>query len=163
MIMRQASRPDAEAIHGLRVAAEQWLAGRGIQQWDMGEVSLADVRSQIGRGEWPVCRSGDIVCAGLRLLWSDSLVWQAADDATVAAYVHGLVIDRQHAGTGLGASLLAWAGHRGRNAGAIVLRLDCVQANAGLRRYYARLGFREVGTRDFHGRLSVVLLEKDLA
>jgi RimJ/RimL family protein N-acetyltransferase len=89
-------------------------------------------------------------------------VWQSAG---AAGYVHGLVIDRrQGAGTGLGAHLLDWGGEQGRRAGATVLRLDCVEHNAGLRRYYARLSFREVGRREFqNGWHAVTLLEKRLA
>lgn len=39
-----------------------------------------------------------------------------------AAYVHGLVIDRNHAGLGLGRALLDWAGQQARQAGRSQLR-----------------------------------------
>ncbi|MGH3408209.1 MAG: GNAT family N-acetyltransferase, partial [Streptosporangiaceae bacterium] len=111
-------------------------------------------------GQWHVAGNAGLVCAALRLLWSDP-VWS---DDRPAAYVHGLVIDRAQAGRGLGAGLLDWAAARGRRAGVTVLRLDCVEGNPGLRRYYARLGFREVGRRDFDGPWhSTVLLERDIA
>lgn len=158
--MRPARPDDAAAILGLRAAAARWMAGRGIEQWHPGEVSLAEVRRQVDAGEWHVTGAGQGVQAALRLLWSDP-VW--ADDVP-AAYVHGLVIDRALAGRGLGAELLDWAGAQGRRAGASVLRLDCVEDNPGLRRYYARQGFREVGRRDFEGPWhSVVLLEREIA
>jgi ribosomal protein S18 acetylase RimI-like enzyme len=159
MVMRRARQDDAVAILGLREAAALWLAGRGIEQWEPGEVSLAEVRGQVSRGEWHVACDAGVVCGALRLLWSDPAVWQRGGG--IAVYVHGLVVDRGHAGAGLGARLLDWAAEHGRRAGAAVLRLDCAEGNAGLRRYYARLGFREVGRRDFAGPWhSVVLLER---
>lgn len=160
--MMRAAQPDAPAILGLRAAAELWLHERDIEQWDVGGVSLAEVQQQVSQGEWHVARDGDAVCGALRLLWSDPAVWQADDG--LAVYVHGLVIDRGHAGTGLGAGLLDWAAEQGRRAGAAAVRLDCVEGNPGLRRYYSRLGFRTVGRRDFGGRWrSVTLFERNLA
>jgi GNAT superfamily N-acetyltransferase len=162
VVVMRAVQPDAPAILGLRTAAELWLHERGIEQWDVGEVSLAEVQKQVSQGEWHVARAGDTVCGALRLLWSDPVVWQADDG--FAVYVHGLVIDRGHAGTGLGAGLLGWAAEQGRRAGAAAVRLDCVEGNSGLRRYYARLGFRAVGRRDFRGGWrSVTLFERNLA
>jgi len=161
VVVRRAGQGDAEVILGPREAAALWLSGRGIEQWEPGEVSMADLRGQVGRGEWHVACGAGVVCGALRLLWSDPAVWQPGGG--VAVYVHGLVIDRGHAGAGLGAGLLDWAGEQGRRAGAVVLRLDCAEGNAGLRRYYARLGFREVGRRDFDGPWhSVVLLGRTL-
>lgn len=157
--VRPAGPDDAAAILGLRAAAERWLAERGIEQWHPGEVSLAEVQGQIAAGEWHVAGAAGLVCAALRLLWSDP-VWS---DDRPAVYVHGLVIDRAQAGRGLGAGLLDWAAAQGRRAGVTVLRLDCVEGNSGLRRYYARLGFRKVGRRDFDGPWhSAVLLERDI-
>lgn len=86
------------------------------------------------------------VAGGLRLLWSDREVWgERSEDA---GYVHGLVIDRRHAGADLGARLLDWAGQRARGNGRAFLRLDCVESNVRLRRYYSDRGFWEMGRRD---------------
>lgn len=159
--VERARATDAEHILGLRRAAEDWLAERAIVQWPRGRVSLADVLGQIGRGEWHVARRDGRPCAGLRLLWSDERVWQR--DNAFAAYVHSLVIDRGHAGDGLGARLLRWAAEQGRVAGVGRLRLDCVENNRRLRRYYADQGFREVGRRRLSPTWSAVLLEKTLA
>jgi GNAT superfamily N-acetyltransferase len=160
--MRLADAGDAVAILELRAAAERWLAERGIEQWHPGEVSLADVRRQVGAGEWHVACDGGAMSAALRLLLSDP-TWARHGTRRPAVYVHGLVIDRAQAGRGLGARLLDWAAAQGRSAGAEALRLDCVEGNPALRRYYARLGFREVGRRDFDGPWHrAVLLERDI-
>lgn len=161
--VRPASADDAAAILALRAAAERWLAARGIEQWHPGEVSLADVRRQVSAGEWHVAWDDRAMHAALRLLWSDSM-WTGHGTQGPAIYVHGLVIDRAQAGRGLGARLLDWAATQGRSTGAGVLRLDCVEGNPRLRRYYAGLGFREVGRRDFDGPWhSAVLLERYIA
>jgi hypothetical protein len=83
--VRPASVEDAAAILGLRTAAETWLAERGIEQWDTGEISLADVQGQVAAGEWHVACDAGRVRAALRLLWSDP-VW---GDDQPAVYVHG--------------------------------------------------------------------------
>ena len=160
--VRPATVADVPALHRLRVEAEEWLASRGIEQWGRGWLPEPAIRSQVDDGQWHVgvTASGDVV-GGLRLLWADEEVWQG--DHAFAAYVHGLTIDRRHAGSGVGARLLAWAQEQARAAGAPMLRLDCVESNAGLRAYYARLGFREVGRRDFDGPwFAATLLEKVL-
>lgn len=114
------------------------------------------------RGEWHLARtSTGEPAACLRLLWSDPEVWPGAQEP--AGYLHGLVIDRRFAGTGLGAGLPRWAEIRALVAGVQVLRLDCVETNRALRAYYAGRGWREVGRRDFAGPwFSAVLMEKQL-
>jgi GNAT superfamily N-acetyltransferase len=159
--VRLAAPADGPHILGLRSELEHWLAGRGIQQWNAGEVTLSDLTAQLARDEWHVLRSGTDLAGALRILWSDALVWQ--DKNTFAVYVHGLMVHRSYAGQHVGAHLLRWAGQQGRTAGARELRLDCVESNHPLRDYYARQGFTEVGRRDFAGDLySAVLLTKPL-
>ncbi len=159
--VEQAGPDDAPALLRLREEAEELLLARGIDQWHPGEVVLERVAQQVEDKEWHLVRSGGQVVAGLRLLWSDEPVWQERN--APAAYVHGLVVARRHAGQGLGARLLAWAEDRASAAGLGVVRLDCAETNQVLRRYYASLGFVRVGRRDFEGHwLSAVLLEKHL-
>ena len=160
--LRTATPDEAPAILALRTAAERWLADRGIEQWHPGEITLAGATSQARDGEWHLASDNGVACATLRLLWSDPL-WTGIGTQRPAVYVHGLVIDRAYAGQGLGARLLDWATEQGRQAGAEVLRLDCVEINPALRSYYARIGFREVGRRDFDGPWhSAVLLEREI-
>lgn len=158
-----ASAADAATILGLRHDAEDWLAARKIDQWSPREVPLSTVVAQIEEGEFYTARrkpDGPIVGA-LRLIWTDPSIWP--DEGERAGYVHGLVIDRGVAGTGLGASMLEWAAQRTRQEGRSLLRLDCAESNAALRGYYIREGFHYVGRHDFadgSSWFSVALLEK---
>lgn len=144
----------------LREAAARWLVGRDIRQWLPGEVDVRTVRAQIAAGEWFVHRRGGDVVSALRFLWSDPVFWGEQPDE--AAYVHGLMIDRRHAGEGLGAATLRWAEERATGAGRTFLRLDHAADNPGLARYYRDLGFRERGRRQFELWGPVTLVEKVL-
>jgi ribosomal protein S18 acetylase RimI-like enzyme len=159
-VLEPALLGDAEELHAMREAAARWLAGRGIRQWLPGEVDVRTVREQIGADEWFLYRRNRRVLVALRFLWSDPLVWgEQPDDAT---YVHGLVIDRRHAGEALGAAALGWAEQKARAAGRTYLRLDHAADNARLARYYRELGFVERGRRESDVWGPVTLVEKVL-
>ncbi|GII62374.1 N-acetyltransferase [Sphaerisporangium krabiense] len=160
MVIFPATPQDVPALARMRRDAEDWLAAQGIRQWPQGHVAPERIAEQIDRSEWYMARSGEVPCGAFRLLWSDPGVWEGRD--TLAAYVHGLMIDRGHAGGGVGAAMLAWVEDRARGAGTDLVRLDCVEHNTRLRRYYADLGFLEVGLRTFSPRWTGVLLEKRL-
>ncbi|OZD07198.1 GNAT family N-acetyltransferase [Rhodococcus sp. 06-235-1A] len=158
-----ASAADAATILGLRLAAEDWLAARRINQWTPREVPLSTVAAQIDAGEFYIARRhpGGPIVGALRLIWADPAIWPKQGEA--AGYVHGLVIDRSESGTGLGTSMLEWASQRTRQEGRALLRLDCAETNIDLRSYYLRQGFRYVGRRDFadgSSLFSVTLFEK---
>lgn len=149
-------------MHELRRQIEDWLDEQGIEQWGHGHVSRQEITEQIHAGHWHVVRDPAMgVAAAVRLLWADPEVWGADD--TLAVYVHGLMVQRDASGRGLGALLLDWAAGRSRTEGAEVIRLDCVESNTALRTFYQRQGFQEVGRRDFDGPwYSATLLEKIL-
>jgi len=157
--IRLAVPQDATAIFALRGQLEDWLASRAVVQWEPGEVALDNIVAQVKDGEWHVAAEGESLLGALRLLWADEPVWREED--RFAAYVHGLMVPRCRAGNGLGAALLSWAERQAQWKNAPSLRLDCVEANLRLREYYASLGFREVGRRDFDGPwYSATLFEK---
>jgi ribosomal protein S18 acetylase RimI-like enzyme len=158
--LQPAVAEDAPGLHALREAAAQWLQERGIDQWRPGEVDRATFSMQIAAGEWFVDRLGGSVRAALRLLWTDPQFWGAQPDD--AGYVHGLMIDRRHAGEGLGAASLRWAEDQARAAGKTYLRLDHAADNGRLARYYRERGFVERGRRQFDDWGPVMLVEKPL-
>nr|WP_311132532.1 GNAT family N-acetyltransferase [Nonomuraea gerenzanensis] len=60
-------------------------------------------------------------------------------------YVQALVIDRRHAGHGVGRTLLDWAAEEGRRRGVGLLRVDCYAGDDGrLVGYYESCGFTRV-------------------
>ncbi|MEV6340547.1 GNAT family N-acetyltransferase [Nocardia vinacea] len=136
-----AASSDTDEIIALRHAAEDWLAARGITQWTPREVPGSAIHRQVDIGEFFVARRRDqpTIIGACRLTWSDPDIW--ADRDRFAGYLHTLVIARDHAGTGLGRSLLEWAAGTARQAGADLLRLDCVETNSALCDYYLRAGF----------------------
>ena len=163
LTVEPATATDAATILGLRHAAEDWLAGRGIDQWAPREVPLSTVAAQIEAGEFYVARRNPMgpIVAALRLIRSDPTIWPEQDE--LACYVHGLVIDRSEAGTGIGAAMLEWASEQTRREGRSLLRLDCAENNGALRSYYLNQGFRYVGRREFaddSSWFSVALFEK---
>ena len=111
-------------------------------QWAVGEISVADVRAAISRGEVRVLRRSGVVVATVTVTVSDDVVWGVGDDV-VARYVHRLIVARGQ--PGLGAAVLAEVEVRSAGEGAAVVRLDCVESNARLRQWYAARGYREVG------------------
>lgn len=152
-----------ERLLGLREAAARWLTSLGLRQWEPGEVSLEEIRSQVQEGQWRVLESDDRLCGALRILTDDRDAWGKRSEA--ALYVHGLVIARDEAGAGLGSALLRWVEALAVSCGVRLVRLDCVESNERLRAYYKSQGFVEVGRVTFQDPrwYPAVLLEKALA
>lgn len=159
-----AANSDTDEIIALRHAAEDWLTARGITQWTPREVPGSVIHRQVEAGEFFAARYGDqpTIIGACRLIWSDPDIW--ADRDRFAGYLHTLVIARDHAGIDLGRSLLEWVAVTARQAGADLLRLDCVESNSALCDYYLRAGFSQVGHRDLGSGLhSVTLFERPLS
>ena len=119
--------------------AGQALAVRALVDLDACGPSWpgrTEIGEQVARGDRHVLRNRARIDAALRFLRSDPYIW--GRDETPAAYVHGLMVDRNAAGRGLGEAMLHWAADRGRAEGAHLLRLDCAESNPPLRAYYPR-------------------------
>jgi ribosomal protein S18 acetylase RimI-like enzyme len=82
----------------------------------------------------------------VRILWADEDVWGAAGLDGAAGYVHTLVIDRAYAGGGMGLAILRSAERIVAASGRALLRLDCIEGNSALQRYYTSAGYAERGT-----------------
>jgi GNAT superfamily N-acetyltransferase len=154
-----ANASDAVALSRLRDDAARWQHERGIEQWLPGDVSLAQFEQQAEAGEWYLLRAGEPVAA-VRLLRDDPSFWDE-QQACTAMYVHGLVAGRT-APPGTGAALLRWAESEAAKAGCEVVRLDCLESNDALRRYYEQQGYVCVGRKAFPGT-SVALYEKSVS
>jgi GNAT superfamily N-acetyltransferase len=154
---------DVDELVGLRDRVARWLVERGIQQWQPGEFSVARMRTWVDRGDVYVHRREGRIVAAVAVLEKDPDIW--GDQPADAAYVHLLMVDRAHAGAGLGAAALSYAEGRARDLGAHRARLDAVASNPWLRRWYEDRGYEVVGSRSFEdpGPFGSLLFEKPLA
>jgi ribosomal protein S18 acetylase RimI-like enzyme len=154
-----ATPADAAAVLRLRDEVAGWLLARGIDQWHPGELTVAGLAAHAAAGKLHVIRAGGRVVAAVVVQDADEPIW-GPDDGK-AGYVHTLVVDRAHAGTGLGRRLLAGAEDLIVAAGRRLARLDCVSRNPALRAYYRAAGYAEVGTRETYYGI-ITLFEKPL-
>jgi GNAT superfamily N-acetyltransferase len=81
------------------------------------------------------------------LLEVDPIFWP--DAGTDALYVHRFAVRRSAAGAGRTAVL--WCIDEARRRGRSFVRLDCLEDNPGIRRYYESFGFVAVGTKMING------------
>ncbi|MER0245133.1 class I SAM-dependent methyltransferase [Streptomyces sp. HSW2009] len=163
---RQATDGDLPALVALRDHAARWQIAHGIAQWRPGELGVEHFRERLRAGEVWLATLGPHgpIAGGWELWWDDPAAW--GDQPPVAGYVHRLMTDRRVAPPGTGRHLLAHAESRIAAAGRTRCRLDSLSANAGLRTYYERAGYRAVGENvkggGPHGTYGVTLWEKDL-
>jgi ribosomal protein S18 acetylase RimI-like enzyme len=73
-------------------------------------------------------------------------LWSPDELAEPAFYIHRLIVDRDHAGLGLGAWLTDWCGIVAARKDARWLRADVWTTNTRLQDYYCRIGFDHVRT-----------------
>ena len=94
-------------------------------------------------------------------------LWTAGQLHEPAVYVSRLIVSRKHAGRGIGAALIDWAGLRGAGLhGARYTGVDVWTTNLSLHEYYKRQGFEHLGTLDFKNPWeypSAALFEKPTA
>jgi protein-tyrosine phosphatase len=146
------ARPDEEdRVLTLLTAAARRTVERGVPNpWPV-PFPAERVRPHLERGDvYLAGEPGREPIATVTLLWEDPEFW--GDRPPDAGYVHRLAVDPTRSGEGWGRRIVEWAVARVRARGRAWVRLDCVAANAGIRRYYRELGFAEVGevaVRDF--------------
>ncbi|MBT0565592.1 GNAT family N-acetyltransferase [Williamsia sp. CHRR-6] len=160
--LRPAQVGDAEAIADLRDDLARWLIDSGVHQWQPGEVTVAEIAAGVGDGQWHVATIDHEVVACVKLSWSDPDFWGA--DNAPAGYIHGLMVHRDHAGSGWGRQIIDWCADRARDAGHDRLRLDTAAHNTTMVDYYRARGFdvvREADLPPMYGReMRIVLFER---
>jgi ribosomal protein S18 acetylase RimI-like enzyme len=152
MLITPAVPSDLETLIAFRDEAARWLAARGIDQWSsawpsddlMAEGMLRNIRA----GETFILWDDDGTPAATITVdrWANPDLWNEAERAEPALYVHKLTVARAYAGRALGAELLDWAGSQAAREGATWLRLDVWTTNEELQRYYLRHGFTHIRT-----------------
>lgn len=162
LAVETATADDADELVALRDRVATWLVRSGIQQWLPGEVTAERLRPWLTAGSVHVVRSHGRIRAAVAVLWEDQDIWGVQHEP--AGYVHLLMVDRAHAGGGLGRALLSWAERRVWERGIRLVRLDAAATNRRLRAWYEAAGYRAVGTKRFgHPKLfDTTLFERRL-
>lgn len=159
---RQAVPADVPRVLEIISARIEWLAGKGIDQWNGSDDYLGyytpeyfAARAMSGELFLAVCDGGTAAC--IVLLRSDGTRWPY--DGTRAYYLHNLASDTRFAGAGR--ALVDFCAEKAMREGVEALRLDSKKGNAALGRYYDELGFKAVGECDDEGYRGI-LREKRL-
>jgi len=149
----RATAADVAPLRAMLAACGRRLAEQGFLNWttaDPGARLPADVETR----EVYAVRDGGALCASLTLgrepmhpyplgFWPDGRV--------AALYLNRLAVHPARQGEGIGAECLRFAESRAATLGCEVVRLDVLTANAGLRRFYERLGYDPRGERAHSG------------
>lgn len=162
--IRPAGPDDRDCIFALLRSAAQWLRERGVDYWqnwhDPSAQHIQWVEGGLRLGEFRIVESGGEVVGCFRLQDSDEVFWGPRPER--AAYLHSFTVDREKAGSGLGAVVLGMVEAELHAADIGVLRLDCGVDVEGLRRHYESQGFAVVGEVVVDGE-HLALYEKVLA
>lgn len=141
---------DIDAVLALRDRAAIWLQGRGIDQWEVGQLPRAVVERRFGANTLFVLRDcDDGLLATITVDFEDVHTWEQRGLDAEAGYIHTVIVAPEHAGEGIGVRLIEWAEARIVEHGCTTSRLDCAEGNPLLREWYRGLGYREVGRRDY--------------
>ncbi len=143
--------PEVSAAIIEEVAA--WGTSEGFPNWIPGTFAGPDSRGvshllgDIAAGGLYLVWRGDTAVATISLLEDDPMFWPGA--GSDALYVHRFAVRRSAAGAGRTAVL--WCVDEARRRGRSFVRLDCLQDNPGIRRYYERFGFVAVDEKVING------------
>ncbi|MFA1539565.1 GNAT family N-acetyltransferase [Actinomadura monticuli] len=155
------ARPDElDVVLGLIDHAADWLrenkdTTQWATPWPHPDGRMKRVHDALVNGEtWLLFDGQDAIgTVSIKLAGHEEL-WTPEERETEAVYLHRLVIDRDHAGIGLGAELIDWAARKGasRLRHAELVRIDVWTDNHALHEYYCRQGFKDVDVRETSDR-----------
>ena len=143
---------DLDTLIAFRDEAADWLARRGVDQWQepwpTEDLMVEGMLRNIQAGETFIVWDDDGTPAATITVnqWAKPELWTPEEAAEPALYAHKVTVARAYAGQGLGAELLDWAGTRAADNGAIWLRVDVWTTNEQLQHYYLNQGFTHVRT-----------------
>lgn len=146
--------------------AAKWLRTKDTDQWaepwpNLDERSRRIRRDIHAKRTW-IVSDGDLPIATMAAGPPDSAIWPAETRREAAVHVRRLVVRRTHAGRGIGAALLNWAGAQALlRSGARWIRVEVWTTNYALHAYYRRQGFQFYGLGDLaDGYPSAALFQK---
>jgi ribosomal protein S18 acetylase RimI-like enzyme len=155
--IRPAEMDDMPSIIGLIDDAARWLrTEKNSDQWQRPWPDEPSRDQRIRRGikvarTWMVENDDGLVGTVSFGRGGNKKLWTLRERNQPAVYVSRLILSRRHAGEGIGADLIDWAGQRGvAGWGAEWIRVDVWTSNEALQAYYKRLGFTHLRTWQFN-------------
>ena len=150
-----ATTEDFDTVLGLIDDAATWLRTKDTDQWEAPWPDPAARDARVTRGlaggKTLIVWDGNVAAATVTLTPKlNPKVWSrpacTCDLGERAVYAHRLITARSHAGWGLGAQLIDWAGLGARSDyGARWIRIDVWSTNSALHDYYRGAGFEPCG------------------
>jgi GNAT superfamily N-acetyltransferase len=167
--VRLAALDDMEATIGLFDEASVWLRNKGTDQWAAPWPTKHARNKRIFEGiahgiTWAVEFNDRLVGTVTCGKEGNPQLWDQAESHEPAVYLSRLIVCRSHAGRGIGAALINWAGQHGRREwNACWIRADAWTNNSGLHTYLEAQGFRLVRIHPFSNHVefpSAALFQK---
>ncbi|GFN31710.1 GNAT family N-acetyltransferase [Paenibacillus xylaniclasticus] len=157
IFVSQAEESDTAAVMTLLVQTAEWLSSKGSAQWGalLSGEDQHNTAQSIKNGDVYLFRERDTLAGTVTILrhpseW-DIRLWDA-EGHEGAVYLHRLAVNRMYAGRQLGRHMLQWA-HTGiQFEGCDRIRLDCIESNAVLNRFYQECGYKYVGASGGYSR-----------
>jgi GNAT superfamily N-acetyltransferase len=167
--IRRASNDDRKLILYTIEEAADWLRTKDTDQWAKPWPSEPERNARVERGllegrTWIVEEDGIFAATITCRPHANNELWTGRERQDSAVYVSRLVVSRDHAGQGIGAELVNWAGWlAAQQFGARWIRIDVWTTNIALHNYYRRNGFLFVRFSDKVGYPSTALFQKPTA
>jgi ribosomal protein S18 acetylase RimI-like enzyme len=164
--LRRATEQDHAHIIRLIDEAAEWLRTKNTDQWAQpwpsGEDRSHRILRDLRAGKTWIASDNGTPMATVTADHEDNPVWPKASRGDRAVYVSRLVVSRTHAGRGLGAGLIDWAGLRARDRyTARWVRIDVWTTNTALHAYYRQQGFEFRGlSEEFDNYPAAALFQK---
>ncbi|GAA1566710.1 hypothetical protein GCM10009789_20270 [Kribbella sancticallisti] len=152
-------------VHQLRDQAEQWVASKGLDQYEHGphsksEYAHADIDRLFDAGQFVGRCVDNRIVAVVAITEPDPDFWTPAEMAEPQGYLTRFLV-AEH-GKFHGQALLSAVETAEIRRGSKWLRLDVWRTNTKLHDYYLRQGFERVRTAVVPGRMSGELFQMDL-
>ncbi|WP_392965535.1 GNAT family N-acetyltransferase [Streptomyces sp. LN245] len=159
-LLIRAGRPDELGmVEALLRGASEWLASRGIDQWQYPP-HRDRITTALQQGVcFLVFEDGEPIATFQVDDFADPEFWTPDDEPKNALYMHRMAVSRRAAG-GIGGTILDWASARAAAQGKQWLRLDAWKDNEELHRYYKGASFTLVRIVDLPHRRSGALFQR---
>lgn len=145
-VVRLATPLDIRALVRIRHDAVTYKLSHADRAWGEKGWHEATALANVKMGHTHLVEVDGVAAAMMMLVWEDKKYW--GEQPPKAGYLHGLAVEHNFRGLGLGAFVIHWAKDQIIRQRRQYLRLDCDAGNLKLCACYESLGFRRVATKD---------------